>query len=144
VSNDLTKISAISLFVEDLDAARRFYRDVFNAPLLYQDEVSADYRFGELILQLRHISAAANLAVSDGCGAVADGPRFQLSISVDDVDSVSTELKRRGLMPLTEPSDHDWGVRSMTFVDPGGCSWEVSQDLGFQTVHDPGLREERQ
>src|SRR5664279_3220998 len=44
------RISAITLFVEDLPAAMRFYQDVFGFPVGYQDESSAVFDFGNTII----------------------------------------------------------------------------------------------
>ena len=41
----LAHIGAISLFVEDLAAARQFYQDVFEVEIVYADAVSVAVRF---------------------------------------------------------------------------------------------------
>jgi catechol-2,3-dioxygenase len=45
-------IGAITLFVEDLEAARRFYQNVFGLDVVYEDENSAVFRFGETLINL--------------------------------------------------------------------------------------------
>ena len=40
-------IAAVTLFVEDLPAAKRFYADVFGLPVSYEDDDSAVFTFGE-------------------------------------------------------------------------------------------------
>ena len=45
-------ISAVTLFVEDLEAARRFYVEVFGLPVFYEDEASAVFRFGDTLVNL--------------------------------------------------------------------------------------------
>ena len=40
------KISAITLFVEDLAAAKQFYQEVFGLPVDYEDEASAVFASG--------------------------------------------------------------------------------------------------
>jgi catechol 2,3-dioxygenase-like lactoylglutathione lyase family enzyme len=39
-------IAAVTLFVEDLQAAKRFYQDVFGRPIHFEDENSAVFKFG--------------------------------------------------------------------------------------------------
>ncbi|MEU3282575.1 hypothetical protein [Streptomyces antibioticus] len=46
------KISAISLFVEDLEATKRSYRDVFRPPVSYENDNSAVFTFGNTIINL--------------------------------------------------------------------------------------------
>lgn len=31
--------------------------------------------------------------------------------------------------PHSGPADRDWGMRTMTFADPGGHTWEIAQEL---------------
>lgn len=48
VSQSLKDVSAISLFVEDLQTAKSFYQDVFNVDVVFEDENSACVKFGRL------------------------------------------------------------------------------------------------
>ena len=52
------RIGAITLFVEDVESARRFYEDVFNLPVSYEDADSAVFRFGETLVNLLRASEA--------------------------------------------------------------------------------------
>ncbi len=45
-------IDAITLFVEDLAAAKRFYREVFGLPIHFEDENSAVFAFGDTLVNL--------------------------------------------------------------------------------------------
>lgn len=129
MSESLKKISAMSLFVEDLQEARSFYQEVFDVPVVYEDPVSAAVKFDNLIVNLLQVSEAPTLV---GQGSVAGpdaGSRFQLSIWVDDVDEVCRDLEKRGVTLLSRPEDKDWGMRVATFTDPAGHSWEVAQAL---------------
>ena len=53
----------------------------------------------------------------------------QFAIVVDDVDAVHAELAERGVAVISGPADRDWGMRTMTFADPGGTTWEIAQEL---------------
>ena len=44
-------ISAITLFVEDLAAAKKFYREVFGLPVVFEDDDSAVFKFGNTLDQ---------------------------------------------------------------------------------------------
>jgi catechol 2,3-dioxygenase-like lactoylglutathione lyase family enzyme len=125
----LKKISAISLFVEDLQAARSFYQDVFDVAVVFEDDSSVCVKFDRLFVNLLLVSSAQE-QVEPGTVAGRDaGSRFQLSIWVDDVEAVCAVLKKRGVELLTGPTDREWGLRTATFVDPAGHSWEVAQPL---------------
>ena len=120
-------IAAITLFVEDLPAAKRFYLDVFQLAVVYEDENSAVFRFGETLINLLSAGQAPALV---GPAAVAPpdaGVRFQFTLEVDDVDAMAAELQSRGAELLNGPMDRPWGVRTATFRDPGGHVWEIAR-----------------
>ena len=45
-------IAAVTLFVDDLAAARTFYREVFGLEVVYEDEDSAVFKFGDTLINL--------------------------------------------------------------------------------------------
>ena len=45
-------ISAITLFVEDMPAAKQFYQEVFGLPVHYEDDASAVFDFGSTLVKL--------------------------------------------------------------------------------------------
>ena len=123
----LKSVSAISLFVEDVPAAKAFYEDVFGVESVFEDDSSACVRFDGLFVNLVSLSAAEELV--DVVASGLAGSRFQLSIWVDDVDAVCSALEARGVTLLSGPVDREWGMRTATFADPAGHSWEVAQAL---------------
>jgi catechol 2,3-dioxygenase-like lactoylglutathione lyase family enzyme len=123
----LQTISAISLFVEDVLAAKAFYEDVFGVATVYEDETSACVRFDGLFVNLVAVPAAGDLV--ERVGSPDAGARFQLSIWVDDVDAVCSALEARGVKLLSGPVERAWGMRTATFADPAGHSWEVAQEI---------------
>lgn len=129
MTDSLQHISAMSLFVEDLQAAKAFYQAVFGVRVVFEDQNSVAVGFENLILNLLRVDSAREL-VRPGQVAAADaGSRFQLSIWVPDVDAVCRELQQRGVALLTGPVDKPWGMRCATFVDPAGHSWEVAAKI---------------
>ncbi len=120
-------ISAITLFVDDLEAAKQFYRKVFDVPLLFEDDDSAAFNFGNTIINLLKTTAARELIEPGGVAAQDAGSRLQITIPVDDVDATCAELVSRGVELLNGPVDRPWGVRTASFKDPGGHIWEIAK-----------------
>ncbi len=119
-------ISAITLFVEDLDAAKRFYGEVFGLPVAFEDDDSAVYDFGNTIINLLRASAAPELIEPAAMASREAGSRFQFTLDVDDVDEMCRELTTRGVELLNGPMDRPWGIRTASFRDPGGHIWEIA------------------
>jgi lactoylglutathione lyase len=129
VSESLKSVGAITLFVEDTQQSKAFYEDVFDLPVIYEDENSAVFRFENLVVNLLMVPAAHGLIDP---AAVADreaGSRFQLTIWVDDADAVCAELATRGVALLNGPMNRAWGMRTASFADPDGHIWEIAQEL---------------
>ena len=120
-------ISAITLFVEDLAATKRFYREVFGLPIVFEDAESAAFRFGSTLVNLLASTAATELIDPGVVAAREAGARFQFTIEVDDVDAMCAELVQRGVTLLNGPIVRPWGVRTASFVDPGGHIWEIAK-----------------
>jgi catechol 2,3-dioxygenase-like lactoylglutathione lyase family enzyme len=119
-------IGAITLFVEGLDAAVQFYREVFGLPVVFADDDSTVFDFGNTIINLLKTTAAPQLIEPASVASREAGSRFQFTIEVDDVDAMCAELATRGVTLLNGPMDRPWGVRTASFADPGGHIWEIA------------------
>ena len=85
-------IATITLFVEDLAATRDFYRDVLGVPLAFEDENSAVFTFGDTLVNLLKATAVPELIEPAVLAPREAGSRMLLTVNVDDVDAVCTEL----------------------------------------------------
>ncbi len=119
-------IAAITLFVEDLAAAKGFYGDVFQLPVVFEDDNSTVFKFGDTLVNLLEASEAPALVAPATVAPPDAGVRFQFTLDVDDVDAMVDELKSRGVELLNGPMDRPWGIRTASFRDPGGHIWEVA------------------
>ena len=119
-------IGAITLFVEDLDAAKEFYGRVFGLPVMYEDENSAVFKFENTLINLLKTSAAVELIDPAPVANRDAGARAQFTLEVDDVDAMCAELAERGVELLNGPLDRPWGIRTASFRDPGGHIWEIA------------------
>jgi catechol 2,3-dioxygenase-like lactoylglutathione lyase family enzyme len=130
VSEALKSVGAITLFVEDLPAARSFYERVFGRTAAFEDDSSAAFKFDNTLVNLVDTRAAGVVIAPVEVASPRAGSRFLLSIWVDDVDAACAELADRGVELLNGPVDRPWGMRTASFTDPGGHIWELAQDLG--------------
>jgi catechol 2,3-dioxygenase-like lactoylglutathione lyase family enzyme len=120
-------ISNITLFVEDLPTTRRFYQDVFGLPVVFEDDDSCVFGFGNVQVNLLRISATDELIGPVVAAPPEAGVRFQFTIEVDDVDAMCAELTSRGVEFLSGPLDRPWGIRTASFRDPAGHIWEIAK-----------------
>ncbi len=119
-------IYAITLFVEDLNATKQFYQNVFGLPVVFEDANSAVFKFGTTLINLLVITEADEL-IEPAIVATRDaGSRHVFTISVADVDATCAELVQRGVTLLNGPMDRPWGIRTASFQDPGGYIWEIA------------------
>ena len=120
-------IGAITLFVEDVEAAKRFYQEVFGLPIVFEDDNSAVFNFGHTLINLLKATAARELIEPAVVASREAGSRLVLTVQVDDVDTMCAELATRGVGLLNGPMDRPWGVRTASFSDPGGHIWEIAR-----------------
>ncbi len=83
--------------MEDLEAGKRFYREVFELPVRFEDDNSAVFRFGETLVNLLKTSEASGLVEPATVATPDAGVRFQFTLGVDDVDAMCEELNERGV-----------------------------------------------
>jgi len=123
------QLSAISLFVDDLAVARRFYLEVFGGQVVHEDANAVAIRWQNLILNLLHQDSAAEIVTPLAVGPARAAVRCQFSIWVDDVQAADERLRALGVPALHGPIDRPWGLRTLSFADPAGHSWELGQAL---------------
>ena len=120
-------ITAITLFVEDLAAAKRFYGEAFGLPVAYEDDDSAVFKFANTLINLLKTTAARELIEPAPVAGAEAGARMQFTLDVDDVDAMCAELASRGVLLLNGPMDRPWGIRTASFQDPAGHIWEIAK-----------------
>ena len=120
-------IAAITLFVDDLKAAKQFYMKVFGLAVIFEDDNSTVFKFGNTLINLLKTTAAGELIEPAKVATREAGSRFVFTIDVDDVDAMCAELTARGVELLNGPMDRPWGIRTASFIDPGGHIWEIAK-----------------
>jgi catechol 2,3-dioxygenase-like lactoylglutathione lyase family enzyme len=126
---NFAEIEVITLFVEDVDAAKAFYVDVLEAEVIFGDEGSAVVKLSNLMINLLGIDNAPTLVEPMQVGGPAAGARALYTIRVDDADAAYEELTARGATFLNGPVDRPWGRRTAAFADPAGNVWEIAEEL---------------
>ncbi|MGI8616824.1 MAG: VOC family protein [Actinomycetota bacterium] len=119
-------IAAVTLVVEDLEATRRFYEEVFGLPVVFQTADSAVFKFGGTLVNLLASSSAGATFAPATVAEPGNGSRTMFTIEVDDVDEMCAELSQRGVELLNGPMDRPWGPRTASFRDPAGHIWEIA------------------
>jgi lactoylglutathione lyase len=122
------QIFAVNLIVGDLERSKTFYREVFGLAPLDEEEDLAIFRFKDTFVALRH-DPAHPAAPADEELRLAQKGVGQFAIVVADVDAVRAELEEHEVTLISGPADRDWGMRTITFADPGGYTWGIAQDL---------------
>lgn len=122
-------IEAITLFVEDLEGAKRFYTEVFELGVMFSDDSSAVFNFGNTVINLLDITSVPELIDPARVATREAGSRLQLTLAVDDVDARCAWLTARGVTLVNGPIDRPWGIRTACFADPGGHLWEIAQPI---------------
>jgi uncharacterized glyoxalase superfamily protein PhnB len=92
----------------------------------------ANLRFGDTFIALRHDPAHQDAPADEDLRLAQTGVG-QFGVVVEDVDAVHAELEEHGVTVISGPADRYWGMRTLTFADPGGYTWGIAQDLPSAT-----------
>lgn len=132
------RISLITLGVDDLARARRFYEDGLGWTPHHKSE--GDIAF----YQLAGIGMALfpRTELLDDAKLPADTPRgTMMSIAInarstDDVDAIFAQAIAAGARSVKAPEEVFWGGYSGYFADSDGHLWEVAWNPGFAIAED--------
>jgi lactoylglutathione lyase len=125
----LRKISAISLFVDDVARSKAWYQRVFGLTIVYEDENSAVIEFDNTVVNLLARREANGLIGPAPVARSNGGAEAQFSLWIDDVDAACKQLEETGVELINGPMDRPWGMRTACFADPDGHNWEIAQNL---------------
>jgi catechol 2,3-dioxygenase-like lactoylglutathione lyase family enzyme len=128
MAEQLQGVGAITLFVEDPQRSKAFYRRVFELDPAFEDDSSVAFELDNLFLNLLKRGEAVDELLGPVAAAKA-GASFELTIWVEDADAVCADLVGRGVSIATGPLDRPWGMRTAAFLDPDGYVWEVAAKI---------------
>ena len=107
---------------------------MFGLPLDYEDANSAVFKFGDTLINLLKTTAAPELIAPAHVARREAGSRLVFTIKVDDVDATCAELTAQGVAFLNGLVDRPWGVRTASFMDPGGHIWEIATEQAMASL----------
>ena len=112
------ELGHVSLFVRDLDATRRFYRDVLG---LRETGTGKNGRIVFFSAGARHHDLSCELARSDGPGTQPKGVPglYHIAFVVEDLGNARRSMERAGLTPYGEYE------RGFCVRDPDGHEIEL-------------------
>ena len=108
------KLSYVIEFVEDMDRAVRFYRDILGLPLKFQSPGWSEFETGETTLGL-HPASEKNRA-----------GKCEAGFSVENLQSFYEQLRAKGVVFSMPPTKQDFGGTLAQFVDSEGAHVSVS------------------
>jgi catechol 2,3-dioxygenase len=93
------ELGHVSLFVRDLAATRRFYRDVLG---LTETGTAKDGRIVFFSAGVRHHDLSCELARAEGPGPQPKGVPglYHIAFTVDDLDAARQAVEAQGLVPF--------------------------------------------
>jgi uncharacterized protein len=139
-----SRISIVTLGVEDLERARTFYEDGLEWPVS-SDSVEGEiifFKLGGTILALYSYESLAEetgLPANRGVGfsGITLAKNF---MSRYVVDVLMAKANTAGARILAEPVERFWGGYSGYFADLDGYSWEIAWGPNFEYNEDGSLK----
>jgi lactoylglutathione lyase len=115
------------LFVSDIDASVRFYRDVVRVPFRFSTETYAEFATDGAKFALLARRAVPDLIGVQVPPGPAPWPQGEVAFFVEDPDAEHERLARAGVTILAPPTDRPWGERTLHIADPEGNVVELTR-----------------
>jgi lactoylglutathione lyase len=119
------RLGHVILYVCDLAASVKFYRDVAGLEHRFTDAGYAEFETGATRFAIYERRRAEWLTGQ----LVLPGPAGEIVLIVEDVDTVAAALRGRGIPLLAEPTDRPWGHRTVHIADPDGFVVEFAHEI---------------
>ncbi len=119
-------VGAVTLIVNDLDASKTFYSAAFGTAVIYENDDSVVFKFGETLINALHRSSADELLAPSAAGTADQPPKVVFTVQVPDTDTYCGKLAEKGIELLNGPMTRPWGPRTASFADPDGHVWEIA------------------
>jgi catechol 2,3-dioxygenase-like lactoylglutathione lyase family enzyme len=134
------RVSLITLGVDDLDRARRFYEALGWQGQTVEETVFVQAGGLALVLWGRDRLAADAGVARGGRGEGFDGMALAQNVrSPEEVDEVVAAAERAGARVTRRPAPTSYGGYAGYFADPDGHLWEIAHNPGFHLADDGSL-----
>ena len=123
------KLDGFGIFVKDMPAMIRFYRDVLGFGIRESEETSNVYleKDGTLFL-LYGRGDFEKMTNRRFCYAPGINGHYEIALSVSNyeaVDRAYADVVAKGAQPVMEPTTEPWGQRTCYVADPEGNLIEI-------------------
>jgi lactoylglutathione lyase len=123
----LTNLGYAILFVSDLEASIRFYRDVLGLPFRFATDSYAEFATEGAKFSLYARSHLPELIGREAPSGPAGWPQGEVCFLCEDVDAEHERLLAAGVQVLAPPTDRPWGERTLHVADPDGWVVELTR-----------------
>ena len=122
-----TNIEWIILITSRYKTSRAFYGEKLGLPIAREvpEEEFCQFKLGNCFLAIYGKRFVETLVGKKRIGSPASA--IYSFAQTDDVDSLSQQLKVKGVQFIQEPKTQAWGQRTAYFCDPDGHIWEIQQ-----------------
>ena len=128
------KLDGFGLFVEDMPAMVRFYRDVLGFEIAEGEDAENVYLIKDgtlfMLYERKNFEKMTNRKYEYVKGF---NGHFEIALSVDtfdDVDVAYVAAVAKGARPVLEPTTEPWGQRACYIADPEGNLIEIGSFEG--------------
>ena len=123
------RLDGFGLFVKDMSAMIRFYRDVLGFEIKEDENTSNVYLIKDGTLFLLYGRSDFEKMTSRKYEYVKGlNGHSELALYVDTFEEVDTEFRKaveKGAVPVLEPTTEPWGQRTCYIADPEGNLIEI-------------------
>ena len=131
--------SFVIIYHEDMGAAREFYESTLGLELR---EATYDWFVGYWVSEKHEMTLCVSTSPEERMAWGAAGKGVVIDFVVPDVDEAYARLTGRGVRFVEPPTDKPWGLRTASFLDPGGYTLTITSYLPGKN-HDRGLVRDR-
>lgn len=123
------RLDGFGIFVKDMPAMVRFYRDVLGFAIREDEDADNVYleKDGTLFLLFRRRDFEAMTGRTYRYAEEING-HYEVALSVENyaaVDLAYSEVISKGAVPVMEPTTEPWGQRTCYIADPEGNLIEI-------------------
>jgi catechol 2,3-dioxygenase-like lactoylglutathione lyase family enzyme len=117
----IKSISALVLYVKDLEKTQKFYEDLgFRFEERQADYMKAYINWFWVEFVLKDKAEESVFKKIADLDAEPKGAGLLVHLSVDNTDEFYDELVAKGIKPSSKPQDFKWGRREFVVCDPDG------------------------